>query len=304
MNLYTQALLSQSNPDIRLSEQLFLDALKIDPEYALAYAGLAWLYIHHSVWTGDPESYEKAILYSETAYEMGPETGISMAVKAYKENREGNYEDALRLLRSAISLNPNHAEIRAITGFTLRQLGLYDRAVHHLEKAIDLNPFYLIQYGALFMAYYMNGDYEQAIPYMEKVIELNPNVLRFVHRYTIALVMAGRHEEVEPMLKSWEENYPESATGNWSRGFLLARQGMKEEALSKARTESIYITLGMEEEAIDYIKRRIHTVRDYPYLHLKNNPLYDPLRDNTEFNQILEERKKVYQAVLKAAEGL
>jgi TolB-like protein/Flp pilus assembly protein TadD len=304
MNRFTQALLSQQDLDVRSSESMFQEALKIDPGYALAYAGLAWLYMHHTSWTGDPESYRKFNQYADTAYEMGPESGSAIAVKAYKEHREGDFKGALRLFRTALSISPNNAEIQALTGYTLRQLGLYGQATAHLKKAVDLNPFYIIQYGALFMAYFMNGDFGQAIPYLDKVVELNPNLPLFIDCYAIALVMSGQQEKAEAWLALWEEKNPGFPAVRRGRAFLLARKGMKDEALALARTDWIYIALGMKDEVIAYINERIHDTTEYPYQYLKNNPLFDPLRDDDHFQEILKQKKIIYEDLLKLSAGL
>ena len=68
--------------------------------------------------------------------------------------------------------------------------------------------------------------------------------------------------------------------------------------------DKVYIALGMEEEAIAYMKENMKSDRSYPYLHLKHNPIFDPLRDNAEFKHIVEGRKQVYNRMSKAAEGL
>jgi len=304
MNRFTHALLTQKDLDVRASESMFQEALKIDPGYALAYAGLAWLYLHHMSWSGEPESQNKFNQYADIAYEMGPETGTAMAVKGYKIHRDGDFTKALYLYRTALSMNPNNAEIQALTGFTLRQLGLYDQAKIHLNKAIDLNPFYTVQYGALFMAYYMTGDFEQAIPYLDKLYELNPNFPLFLDHYTVALFMTGQQEKVETWLAPWEEKDFRLSGFRRARAYLLASQGKKEDALTLERTDLVLITLGMKKEAIAYIKENIQSKRDYPYLYLKNNPLFDSLRDNIEFQRILDDRRKIYETISKAAEGL
>ncbi|MFC1502299.1 protein kinase [bacterium] len=304
MNRLTQALLIQRDLDVRASEIMFQEALKIDPGYALAYAGLAWLYLHHMSWTGDPESVRKFNQYADTAYEMEPETGTAMAVKGYKYNRDGDFINAFRLFRTALSINSNNSEIQTLTGFTMRQLGLYPQAKLYLKKAIDLNPFYTIQYGALFMAYYMNGDFEQAMPYLDRVFELNPNFPLFTDHYTVALFMTGQQDKVAEYLSSWEEKDFRLSGVRRAKAYLLAHQGKKKEALALSRSHLILLALGMEDEAIAYMKERLQNVKNYPYLHLKNNPLFDPLRDNDEFQKILEERKKIYETIMKAAEDL
>jgi len=304
MNGITQVLLTQQPLDVRASEEMFQQALKIEPGYALAYAGLAWLYMHHMSWSGDPESIHKFNQYADTAYVLGPEIVSAMAVKGYKDHRTGDFKSAFRLYRMALSMNPNNAEIQTFVGFTLRQLGLYEQAVGHLKKAVDLNPFYIIQYGAIFMAYFMRGDFDEAIRYWKKFLELNPNMPLFIDRYTLVLIMKGQQAEAEAWLARWEETDPQIPGVQRGKAYLLAVQGKRDEALALAKTDMVYIALGMEEEAIAYMRENIQDNRSYPYLHLKNNPIFDPLRDNTEFKLIVEDRKRVYNRILKAAEGL
>jgi len=118
------------------------------------------------------------------------------------------------------------------------------------------------------------------------------------------LIKTGQQDKVETWVAQWEKKLSPLLGVRRARAYLLALEGKKREALALARTDLVYTSLGMHEEAIAYIKERIKDATDYPYLHLKNNPLFDPLRDHPEFQHILQDRKKVYDAVSTAAQDL
>ena len=304
MHLFNQFVISFKDEDFRESENMFREALKIHPDYALAYVGLAWIYLHHSTWTGEIESSQKGVRCSDIAYKLGPDIGSAIALKGYIYRGAGDFENAFSLFRMALSVNPNGSMIQALVGYSLRQLGLYTSAKGHLNKAGDLNPFYTVPFEALFMAYYMMGEYDKSIPFLNKMVKMSPEIPFHPEQRAIALVMTDQFERADSLLTYWEQVEIQSSAIHRGKAYLFAVQGKRDEALALAKTDMVYLALGMEEEAIAYMKENMQSHRSYPYLHLKYNPIFDALRDNAEFKHIVENRKLIYNRILKAAKGL
>ena len=156
------------------ARDLFELASKVDPNYARAYAGLAWTYAndYDYEWTDD---FDKAIkLASEnasTAVRLDPSDYQAHWVLgwAYLYNRE--HEKAMASYLRARELNPNDAELLAEMANLLIYVGQPKQAIAQVKEAIRLNPFHEQWYEEyLGWAYEEAGMPQEAIEVLEKVI--------------------------------------------------------------------------------------------------------------------------------------
>ena len=146
--------------DNAAARDLFEQARKIDPDYARAYAGLAWTYEldYDFEWTNDDEKTLKlALELAETAVRLDPndiqaQWGLGWA---YLYNRQ--YENAMAHYLRARELNPNDAEVLAEMGNLLIYIGEPKQAIDQVKEAIQLNPNHYNWY-----VYYVGSAYEEA----------------------------------------------------------------------------------------------------------------------------------------------
>ena len=101
-----------------------------------------------------------------------------------------------------------------------------------------------------------------------------------------------------------EETNPELSWIQNRKALLYAVKGEREKALSAAKVAEIYSVLGMKDEAIQYINERLDQPLAYPYLSLMNLPVYDNLRDDPRFKEIIKKKKKKYEELLNMSSGL
>jgi hypothetical protein len=85
---------------------------------------------------------------------------------------------------------------------------------------------------------------------------------------------------------------------------LFAAKGKKDEALTLHRDAAIYSLLDMKDEAIAYLKKEMNNSMAESYLSLVYLPIYDSLREDPRFQEILEAKKQIYETFLKMSEGL
>ena len=121
--------------------------------------------------------------------------------------------------------------------------------------------------------------------------------------YDLAQTLLSRAENISP-------EYPDLEP---LRAWLLAAKGEREEALiiiSNSRypyfdLPNVYVLLGMEDEAIRCIKNGIENgfkeffTYIYTYLFLVNNPCFDSLKENPDFQEIVRREKDKYDMRLK-----
>jgi tetratricopeptide (TPR) repeat protein/TolB-like protein/predicted Ser/Thr protein kinase len=151
------------------------DALKKDPRFALAYAGLAdaSLRMYHekkdAVWA------EKALAAAQQALQLNnnlPEVYLSLA-SAYVST--GRTVEAIIELKRAVQLAPNSDESWRRLGDAYRAAGNKDQAMAAYQKAIDLNPYYWFNYNALGSAYLKFGESQKALNAFHRVTEVAPD---------------------------------------------------------------------------------------------------------------------------------
>lgn len=156
----------------RLLEQ----AISLDPEFTLAYVGLARAYIDRYFTLERNESdREKARAAIDKAFELQPgmpEVRVALADYYYKGYLD--YDRALEQLNFAIPLAQSNAEAYAIRAFILRRRGDIEESIPDLDHAIDLDPGNFSPYYVLADTYVMLGQYELAINFYDKAIELAP----------------------------------------------------------------------------------------------------------------------------------
>src|SRR5262245_23433599 len=200
------------------ARDLFEQARKIDPNYARAYAGLAWAYAddYDYEWTADFEKTLKLTLENaETAVRLDPnDYQAHWALGwAYLYNRQ--YEQAMAHYLRARELNPNDAELLAEMANLLIWIGQPKQAIDQVKEAIRLNPFHENWYeDYLGWAYEEAGMPQKAIEIFEQVIDLrNPDDDGLWYFPFIAAAYAdptvGRIDDAREIVKTLLSRKPE-----------------------------------------------------------------------------------------------
>lgn len=155
------------------SRVYFNNALKIDPNYSLAYTGLSLSYFNFwscLLWDRWDESMKGAHQYALKATELDPNDYTALGILGRTYVYKGEYEKAEYCLRKSLRMNPNDASHLLRVSFSLMQIGFADEAVSLYHKAIDINPFHKDVYFAYGSNYYLQaGDFEKSIALSKKV---------------------------------------------------------------------------------------------------------------------------------------
>lgn len=296
-------ILTFQDDDFKAGVEMFEKALEIDKDYALAYLGLAWAYEHHYHVTGSQEDFERAYNYSEKAYELAPDSALTIAIKGYYlYEYDGEIENAFQTIKEALEVNPNMGEVNFIAGACYLYHGLYQPAIKYLAKSIELDPYYFWTPYKLAVCYMNTGEFDKAAFYFEKYFELAPVVLIFPGRYIALNIKMEKFDVVEELIARTEETHPDYALLPYCKGLLFAAKGEKEKALALYQNSEIYSLLGMIDEAIQHLDQEIRGKVRFPhifYFHLLNNPLVDNLRGDSRFKKIVKREKKLYEVDLK-----
>jgi TolB-like protein/Flp pilus assembly protein TadD len=161
------------------AEQLFEKATKLDPNFAAAFAGLAWVedWMYHD-FDPTPARKEKARAAAETAIRLQPDLPEAhLALGFYHYYCERDYQAALDEFAIAKRSLPNSAEVYMAIGAIERRQGKWAESTANLEKAASLSPMDAWVLENLADNYYANRDFETADKLFDRAIEAAPNSL-------------------------------------------------------------------------------------------------------------------------------
>jgi len=292
--------------DLKKSIDYFQQAIAADPNYALAYAGVADAYVWLPGYTaGTPRDYyPKAMAAAKKALELDDtlaeaRTSLALAIWLY----DFDSSQAIREFQRAIELNPNYAIAHQQYGNnTLSALGRFDEAIVEGKRAVELDPLSLIINSDLATDYYYARRYDEAIAQLRKTLEMDPGF--YIAHFTLSQMLdaKGAHDAaITECQKARALNDDPAVLGVLARAHGLSGNRTEAEKildqlkkLSQERYVSaysfalVYIGLGNEEEALHWLEQSYQDRAGSDIGYIRVDPLLDPLRGDPRFETLAE----------------
>jgi TolB-like protein/lipoprotein NlpI len=183
---------------VRRAIDLFDEAVRLEPGYARAHAGLglAWAVIHHNApHVRAEDALARAEVAARRALELDPTLPDAHAALGYTYVWLWRWDDARHELEQAVALNPNHSRSRQWYGELLVQLGLSAEGESQLRQAVALDPLSPVAHGNLGLVLLLSGRVPEAIAQLEATQRMDPALgfpLLLLHR---AYLLTGRYDE-------------------------------------------------------------------------------------------------------------
>ena len=295
----------RTGPDLRKAIAYFNQAIAKDPNYALAYAGLADAYVLLPPYGAASalESFPQAEAAAKKALELDDalaeaHTSLAQVLVSY----DFDFEGSTREFERAITLNPNYATAHHWYGSgPPLSLGEFDRAIAELKRAQQLDPLSLIINADLGSGFVTARRYDDAIAQLRKTIEMDPH-------FYYAHWNLGEALELKGKLREAFAEYKKAAELNDDPLVLSlvaqaeAKLGQRDDArkmleqLEQLATRRyvgnyafalVHIALGEKEKAIEDLD---HAYRDRvgpDIALLKVDPMLDPLRGDQRFEALI-----------------
>jgi tetratricopeptide (TPR) repeat protein/predicted Ser/Thr protein kinase len=154
---------------------LFQRALKEDPSYALAQAGLGRSYLLKYDNTKQKQWIESARVACERAASLDAKLAAGHICLGSLYNLTGEYEKAVLEFRTALEREPTSDDAYTGLAWGYEQSGQFQAAEQTYERALKLRPSYWSNYNKLGQFYGRRGSYQKAVPMFQRVIELTPD---------------------------------------------------------------------------------------------------------------------------------
>ena len=176
----------------------FDQALKTDPKFALAYAGLADASLRMNTLKKDSLWTQKALAAAEQARQLNDKLPEVHATLGSVYRATGKHSEAVAELKRALSQAPNSDEFYRRLGDVYLDGGNVTQAVEAYQKAVQLNPYYWVNYNALGRAYDHQADYPKALQAYQKVVDLEPDIEPGYENVGNMYLQQGKYQESIP----------------------------------------------------------------------------------------------------------
>ena len=287
---------------LKKSIEYFTRATEKDPNYALAYAGLADAYLLLPPYSaGSPQdSFPKAKAAAKKAIELDEtlaEAHTSLAQALYFD---WDFADADKEFQRAIRLNPNYATAHHWYGFgPLGGMQRFDDAITELKRAQELDPLSLIINTDLGYAYIFAGQYDKAIEQLRKTLEMDQSFYYAHWCLGLAYEMKGAFREAqgeyEKALQLNDDPYIIALLGH-----LFATSGDEDQALKALRQLEeisrqryvppysfaiVYAELNEKDQAFQWLEK-CYQERCIQMIGIKFDPLIKNLRSDPRLAEL------------------
>jgi len=290
---------------IQRSFEHFQQAIKIDPNCAWAYRGIAYYFVMLGFYNflSPKESFPKAKEAVEKALELDDSLAEAheslVAIKLYYDR---DWMGAERASKRAIELNPNSAGAHLTYGQYLTVVGKHDEAFAEGKRALELNPLSLRSAAGLAGSFMMARQYDQAIEEYQRILEKAPNY--WEPRVWLALIYMQKemYNEAVAAIQNGMKLFREAPPMIPAAASVYASLGKREEAkelldelieLSKKRYVSplwialIFKSLGQNDQAFEWLEKA-YEERDNWLIYFKVTPFFDSLRSDDRYAALLK----------------
>lgn len=298
------------NPqDLNTARVYFERALKRDPNYAVAYVGLADA-------IGTPahlglmptiEIFPKARSLTTRALSLDPTLPEAHDLMArFLFAWDWDWPGAEREFRRAFDLNPNYPDAHSVYAQLLQSSGRLQESIAEARRAVNLdphNPFFQSQVAVSLAA---AGRHDEAITEYQQVIVADPNswvahdglwdVFFLKHRYNDALreakqsfVLLGRQDVADAMAQGYKKASYSGAMENGADALVSARSSVYAGAISIAR---FHAHAARNDRALEWLERAV-VERDTRMVYVVGDPVYDAIRRDPRFQDLVRRAREL-----------
>ena len=288
----------------RKSIEFYKQAIEKDPNYALAYAGIADCYsLIGEIGIGSPhETFSQARAYAQKALQLDDQLSEAhRSLGIVKLFYDWDPPAAEPELARARELNPNDPQVYHFYGHYLEFVQRYDDAEIEIKRGVDLDPTNLVVGSEYAWTFYIRHRYDEALALYRKLYEMDPKFI------LLSVWIAQAYEQKQMYAEALAELERARKIDNWSWivaeiGCVKAFMGQRDEArkmidelrarVSKEHIDEtlivyVFIALGEKDEAFAWMEKAYQSRgSNLPWLVME--PKFDPLRSDPRFDEFVK----------------
>jgi serine/threonine-protein kinase len=288
---------------LKKAVEYFQKAVELDPNYALAYAGLAdcyGLFPRYDV-SSPKESAPLAKKAAIQAIKIDPSLAEAHFSLGYTKGLyDWDWAEAEKDYKRGLELDPGYATGHQWYSELLIVVNRPEEGIKEAKKALELDPLSLQINSILSNAYYMTRDYDRAVDQARRTLELDQNYARGLLRLGKSLIQKARYEEA---ISTFQKAILVSEDSEYLSGlaYTYAVSGKKNDAVQiverlKKRSENRYVPpynialiyMGLEDKDLtfQYLEEAM-SKKDSWLAQLPTDPIWDPIRVDERYKDIL-----------------
>jgi len=284
----------------------FQQAIRQDPSYALAHAGLADCYVllGWNSYLPPKDAFPKGKAAAQAALQLDPDlaeahTSLAAVLWLY----EWQWDNAQVEFKRSLELGPAYPTANHWYGEFVMTMGRPDEAMVRLKMSHDLDPLSLIINDAIGWHLYFNRRYEEAIAQLHRTVDLDPN---YPVTYWILGVLLRTTGQYDSAIAEGEKGVTFSGGSPLIRGALAHTLGVagktsearqiladmtelaKQKYVSPYFFAGIHVGLGETERAMEYLEK-CYEEHSHWLIYIDKDPSLDGLRGNPRFQKLVRE---------------
>ena len=283
------------------AEANYKKAIDLDPDYALAYSGLADCYTFNQKGLSQVEAVPIALAYAEKALQIDSSLVEAQTTLAFIQSHFNyDWQGAKIKFEKIIKSNPNYPFAHLYYGNVLLLTGNADAGLAETKKALALDPLSSVFNHALGRGYYLSRKYDSSIAQLKKTIALNPNFwssyLFLAQDYlqkklyvqaidAFSSLPPGRFDQADNGMLAKCVGY--AAAGNKAKAIELLKQIPEEtKAMFPHNMSLINLAFNKIQESLDYLELAYKS-RCIQMINLRQEPIFDPIRNEPRFKEVI-----------------
>jgi tetratricopeptide (TPR) repeat protein len=289
--------------NLRKAMEQFQLATDKDPNYALAYVGLADCYVVLGDYTGAPtrETIPHAKAFAERALQLDSSLAEAHATLGFVAQNLWQWQTAEEHFKHAIELNPNYATAHQWYSLSLLEMGRFAEALTEIKRAQELDPISVIISNNVANDYLALGDINSSMEQSKRLIELDPNYPRGHEALASAYLKQHRYPEAIAELQKAINLSPADSVLQRDLGFTYGVSGRRAEAVNilnqlqalyekqeafGADVAGVYAGLGDKDKAFEWLEKD-YQARNGRLARIRWNTPFDPLRSDPRYIDLL-----------------
>jgi serine/threonine protein kinase/Flp pilus assembly protein TadD len=294
----------RTTENLKKAIEQFKLATDRDPNFALAFVGLADCYAVLNEYAGTPTSQTlpQSKAYAERALTIDGQLAEAHATLGIVNEHSWQWGEAEKEFKRAIELNPNYPTAYHWYSILLKSLGRNEEAAATIKRAQELDPLSSVIAVNISRMYQLQNNHDASIENSLKIIDLDPNFGPAYQYLALSYLKRGRDAEAVAAAEKAVELTNASGITIGDLGFVYAVVGKRAEAFDKIkqleekyhRNEAIgqyiaavYVGLGDKDKAFEWLDKDFD-VRNGKLAEIRWQVQFEPLRDDPRFKDLIK----------------